>query len=133
MISAYMNNHRLDTLIREHADKVHEDNMGYWKFEYQDRVLIMMTDESHNRMRIITPVAEVSELGEEVWLLCMSANFDRALDARYAVSGDYLWSCFIHPLGQLDDAQFIDGMNQVATLADNFGTSFSSGDLMFGG
>lgn len=132
MISAAMNNNRLERLISEHADHIHDDTVGYWKFEYKDRVLIVMTDESHNRMRIITPVAEVNELADEIWLLCMSANFDRALDARYAVSGDFLWSVFIHPLSQLTDGQFIDGMDQVGTLADNFGTSFSSSDLVFG-
>lgn len=133
MISTYMNNARLDSLVREVADKIHDGQPGYWKFEYKDRVLIIMTDESHNRMRIITPVVEVAELSDEIWPLCMSANFDRALDARYAVSGDYLWSVFIHPLKQLEDGQVLDGMDQVATLADNFGTSFSSSDLFFGG
>ena len=133
MISAYMNNHRLDTIIREHAGKLHEDKLGYWKFEYREHVLMVITDETHNRMRIITPVAEVDDLNDEIWLLCMSANFDHALDARYAVSGDLLWSAFIHPLKQLDDEQVIDAMDQVATLAANFGTTFSSGNLAFGG
>lgn len=133
MISTAMNNARLDSIIREHAETIHDDTLGHWKFEYQDRVLIVMTDESHNRMRVITPVAEVTDLGDEIWLMCMSANFDRALDARYAVAGDYLWSAYIHPLKQLDVAQVLDGMVQVTTLAKNFGTSFSSSDLLFGG
>lgn len=133
MNSTAMNNARLDSIIREHSETIHDDTLGYWKFEYQDHVLIVMTDEPHNRMRIITPVAEIADLSEEIWLLCMSANFDRALDARYAVSGDYLWSAFIHPLKQLDVAQVLDGMDQVATLAKNFGTSFSSSNLFFGG
>jgi hypothetical protein len=128
-----MNNHRLDTIIREHAVKLHEDKLGYWKFEYREHVLMVITDETHNRMRIITPVAEVNDLSDEIWLLCMSANFDRALDARYAVSGDLLWSAFIHPLKQLEDEQVVDALDQVATLAANFGTTFSSGNLAFGG
>lgn len=128
-----MNNHRLDTIIREHGGELHEDKLGYWKFEYREHVLMIITDETHNRMRIITPVAEVSDLNDEIWLLCMSANFDRALDARYAVSGDLLWSAFIHPLKQLEDEQVVDAMDQVATLAANFGTTFSSGNLAFGG
>lgn len=133
MISAYMNNHRLDSLIRELSSEVHEDKLGYWKFEYRDHGLIVMTDEEHNRMRIITPVAEVNDLEDEIWLLCMSANFDRALDARYAVSGDYLWSIFIHPLKQLEEAQVIDAIDQVINLAENFGTTFSSTGVMFQG
>lgn len=132
MISTAMNNARLDTLIREHA-VVDEGQPGYWKLDFQQRAVLVITDETHDRMRIITPVAEVTDLSEEIWLLALSANFDRALDARYAVNGDYLWSAFIHPLSPLTDDQFIDGLRQVATLADNFGTTFSSGSLAFGG
>ena len=62
----------------------------------------------------------------------MEANFDRALDTRYALSGDHLWSAFIHPLDELRETQFVDGMNQVATLAANYGTTFTSTDLLFG-
>ena len=131
MIYAGMNNVRLDSLIRELA-QVDEGRPGYWQFEYRGRGVMVLTDESHNRMRIITPVAEVADLSEEIWLIALSANFDRALDARYAVNGDYLWSAFIHPLSQLSDQQFRDGLDQVVTLADNFGTSFAGSDLVFG-
>ena len=44
-----------------------------------------------------------------------------------------LWSAFIHPLQQLGSAQFRDAVEQVVTLAKNYGTSFSSGNLAFGG
>ena len=132
VISGSMTNERLGELIREHATVVHNDDPGHWRFDYLDHLAIVVTDPSHNRMRIITPVAEVADLNEEIWLLALSANFDRALDARYAISGDYLWSAFIHPLKQLDAAQFLDGLSQTVTLAANFGTSFSSSDLIFG-
>ena len=127
-----MNNQRLDSLIRERGE-VLEGQLGFWRFDYRERVVMVVTDESHNRMRIITPVAEVADLEESIWLIALTANFDRALDARYAVNGDYLWSAFIHPLQQLSDAQFLDALDQVVTLADNFGTTFTSSDLVFGG
>jgi hypothetical protein len=38
----------------------------------------------------------------------------------------------MHPLAELTEAQFRDGVEQVATLADNFGTSFASSNLSFG-
>jgi len=131
MISASMNNQRLDSIIRSKGE-IHEGQPGYWRFAYRDRGVLVLTDESHDRMRIITPVVEVTEIGEEIWLLALSANFDRALDARYAINGDYLWSAFMHPLGVLTESQFDDALDQVVTLADNFGTSFSSTDLVFG-
>ena len=118
-------------MIREHAT-IEEGQLGFWRISYQDRVVMVVTDEYHDRMRIITPVVEVAELEESIWLIALTANFDRALDARYAVNGDYLWSAFIHPLSTCSEGQFVDGLNQVVTLADNFGTTFTSSDLVFG-
>lgn len=132
MISGSMNNVRMDSILRDNAT-VEEGELGFWKLIHRDRMVMVVTDEKHNRMRIITPVAEVAELEESIWLLALTANFDRALDARYAVNGDYLWSAFIHPLGELTERQLLDGLDQVVTLAETFGTSFTSTDLVFGG
>ena len=130
---ASMDNERLGQLIRQCATKMIEDQPGYWKFEFDGTTALVMTDETHNRMRIITPVADVDSVPSEQWLIMMSANFDRALDARYCVKGDTLWSAFIHPLAQLSGGQFMNGLQQVVTLAKNYGTSYSSGDLFFNG
>lgn len=127
-----MNNQQLDAVIREHADTIHRGQPGLWQFDYFGRTLIVLTDETHNRMRIISPVADREQVDSEIALACLSANFDRALDARYAISGDFLWSAFIHPLAPLDIPQVVDAMTQVANLAVTFGTSFSSSGLMFG-
>ena len=127
-----MNNEQLDVLVKEHADHVHQANPGHWQFDYFGRVLIVLSDETMNRMRIITPVIEVSELDADAVVTCLSANFDRALDARYAINGEYLWSAFIHPLKELQDSQVVDALMQVATLAVTYGTNFSSSGLTFG-
>ena len=127
-----MTNERLAELLHEHA-QVQEGQPGFWRVIFQSRTLLIVTDESHNRMRIMTPVAEQSELDEATLRTVLSANFDRALDARYATSGEHLWSTFIHPLRELTARQFVDALRQVATLADNFGTSYTSGSLVFGG
>ena len=66
---------------------------------------------------------EVSELDSEAVVSCLSANFDRALDARYAISGEFLWSAFIHPLKELQDDQVVNALMQVTTLAVTFGTT----------
>jgi len=128
-----MNNKRIDQVVREYAGEIEEAQMGYWKFSYQDCLLLVMTDESHNRRRVICPIANSNDINDETVRQCMEANFDRALDARYAISGEYLWSAFIHPLEELKDSQFIDALNQVSTLAKNFGTTYTSCDLLFGG
>jgi len=130
---ATMNNQRLRELIRQKASKIHQDELGFWKFEIDESLVLVITDESHNRMRIISPVLELDSMPDEQWKVLMSANFDRALDARYCVNGDMLWSAFIHPLEQLHANQFLNGLQQVVTLAKNYGTSYSSGDLAFNG
>ena len=127
-----MNNEQLGALIREHADQVHQATPGHWQFDYFGRVLIALSDETMNRMRIITPVMEVGELDAEAVVRCLSANFDRALDARYAINGEFLWSAFIHPLNELQDSQVVDALMQVATLAVTYGENYSSSGLTFG-
>ena len=81
----------------------------------------------------MTPVVEESALSSEDLRALLAANFDRALDARYAVARGYLWSVFLHPLTTLTDAQFLDGVEQVVNLAQNYGTSYTSSDLVFQG
>jgi len=130
---ASMDNERLGDLIRQCAAKMIEDELGYWRFEFDGMLVLVMTDETHNRMRIITPVADIESISTEQWQTLMGANFDRALDARYCVKDTTLWSAFIHPLAQLSAGQFLNGLRQVVTLAKNYGTSYSSGDLFFNG
>jgi len=69
-------------------------------------------------MRIMTPVADEKGLDFEELHRLLSANFDRALDAKYAISNGTLWSAFTHPLAELTDEQFIGCVGQVITLAD---------------
>lgn len=127
-----MTNARLDELIRELSGEV-EGHFGYWQLKVSSRKVLVVTDENHNRMRIMTPVTATSELGIEELHHLLSANFDRALDSKYALSQGKLWSIFTHPLAELTDEQFIGCVGQVVTLADNFGGSYSSGNLFFGG
>jgi len=127
-----MTNVRLGVLIGELSDKV-DGELGYWQFTVQGRDLLVITDERHNRMRIMTPVAAQDQLDKDELLRLLSANYSRALDAKYALSQDTLWSVFTHPLAELTDEQFIGCVGQVATLADNFGSSYASSGLFFGG
>ncbi|QDU62895.1 hypothetical protein Pan216_37680 [Planctomycetes bacterium Pan216] len=126
-----MDNARLGLLIEEMGFEI-EGEQGAWQFTFADRTLIVLTDDMHDRMRIMTPVARENEIAEEELRVLLSANFDRALDARYALNKGLLWSAFLHPLGTLSDEQFRDGIHQVVTLADNYGTSHASSDLIFG-
>ena len=126
-----MSNQRLASLIAGLSDDV-QGQLGFWQFGYQGRNLVVVTDETHDRMRVMTAVLPEADMGEDDRRAVLAANFDRALDARFAVSHGQLWSVFIHPLRSLTDAQFVDAVNQVKTLADNYGTSYTSSDLVFG-
>lgn len=126
-----MNNTQLEELLRQVCSSV-EGESGQWQVVYKDKKIICLTDESHDRMRFISAIAKMDEISEEQLRFCMSANFDRALDARYCVSRDILWAAFIHPLSELSEDFAADALNQVANLAENFGTSYASGGLTFG-
>lgn len=130
--SQKMNNLHLDELISNHTT-ITNGKLGYWEVKYDGRQLLIITDEHHNRLRIITPIIEVNKLKKGDYLKLLSANFDKALDAKYALYNEILWSVFTHPLGELTDDQFLDALKQVKTLADNYGSTYTSSDLTFGG
>lgn len=125
-------NGKINTWIRS-VDSSAQGQPGAWQFQTEGRTLVCFTDENADRMRIMTPVAEADPEDSEEMARCLLANFDRALDARYCVHDGQLWSAFLHPLSSLDQNLFHSAVRQVATLADNHGTSYSSGDLIFGG
>lgn len=127
-----MDNPTLNTIIQSSADEV-QGQEGQWQFKINERVLICVTDINHNRMRIITPIVEVEKLNPEEIMNAMTANFHTALDVKYAISDDILWSVFIHPLKELSNAQAKDAIEQVYSAAETFGTSYSSTNLVFPG
>ncbi|HHJ35902.1 MAG TPA: hypothetical protein ENJ87_09065 [Gammaproteobacteria bacterium] len=113
--------------------KVVESKKGYVVFDYKEVRMALISDVSHDRMRIITPITKYSSLNLEQIGKIMDSNFHNALDARYASSNDVLYSAFIHPMSPLSQEQLTDALDQVATLALTFGTSYSSGQLSYVG
>jgi hypothetical protein len=103
-----MDNQRLQVLIERVADDV-EGRPGFWRFDLEG----------------------FEEVDNDRLYRIMQANFDSALDARYSIAQGVLWSAFIHPLSALSDHQFIDGLAQTVNLAATYGTTYSSGALVF--
>ncbi len=130
--SQNMSAERLGELIGEVSDSVQQSG-NRWQFVIEDRVLLCIVDESANRMRIISPIAEREKLDEELLLNALVANFHTALDVKYAISDEILWSVFLHPLKELSDAQAKDAILQVYYANLTFGTTFSSTHLVFPG
>ncbi len=130
--SKKMSNKRLDTLIKR-IDKDAQGKLGYWSFVVDKQKLLVITDEGADRMRIIAPVIKSEELSQKQLTRIMQANFDSALDARYAIAKGVLWSAFIHPLSSLSDKEFLVGVGQVTNLITSYGGSYSSGLLIYRG
>lgn len=127
-----MDNIKIGEIISKISEKV-EGTPGNWNFVYGEQILFIITDEAHNRMRIFTPIAEQKEIGTEHLEKMLEANFHAALDAKYALYSGFVVSIFTHPLGELTPEQFRDAVKQVAIAGQNFGTTYSSTDLIFGG
>ena len=127
-----MNNKRIGELLAN-LDPDVSGGAGFWRLVIDGRTVMIITDENADRMRIIVPVTAAEALSEDILVRVMQANFDSALDARYAIAKDTLWSAYIHPLRSLDDEEFLLGLGQVVNLANTFGNSYSSGLLIFGG
>ena len=116
--------------------KVDEDavlNGATWLFDVADLEVAVIYDVAADRMRIMIPIGPADGLDEAELLRLMQANFDSALDARYAIGQGTLWGTFIHPLSTLTDEDFIVGIGQTANVVKSFGTSYSSGLFIFGG
>ena len=122
----------LKYLIEKSADTL-EQNGNTIRFAYKERFLICVYDENANRMRIITPVVERKDIGEEELLNAMVANFHSALDVKYALSDEIIWAVFIHPLKELSDHQVLDAIDQVYSASVTFGSTYSSTNLVFPG
>ena len=106
---------------------------GAFQFAIEDVPVLIVTDERADRMRAMTPIRSADALTPEELARMMQANFDTALDARYAIANGRLWSAFIHPLSPLEREQFISAVGQVVNLALTYGSLYSGGGIAFGG
>ena len=119
--------------VVQRLDPEAEGGDNFWRFTIEGVSLTLVYDESHDRMRVIAAIAPVNQLTPEQIVRCLQANFDSALDARYALAQGALWSAFIHPLGSLGREDLISGIGQTVNLVNSFGTTYSSGALVYGG
>ena len=124
---------RLSELVSAIDAKAETPRENYWVATVADLTVQIIADPIHDRMRVMSPIARVEDVPPEVLLRAMQANFDTALDARYAIARGVVWATYIHPLSPLQDDQFLSGIGQTANLVRTFGGTFYSGALTFGG
>lgn len=126
-----MDNQQMGQLVNKFMTEVEGDS-GHWVGKYSGLAVVVMTDASHDRMRIMTPIKEMpKEKDPEELQRCMEANFASALDGRYALYKGVLWAVFVHPLSEFRSSRFESVLKQVTNLALTHGTSYSSGELKF--
>lgn len=98
-----------------------------------DVPVVVITDPVADRMRAMIPIRSADGMTPDEVLRVMQANFDTALDARYAIAQGRLWAVFIHPLAALERDELISGLGQTVNLATTYGTLFTGGAMTFGG
>ena len=130
--SQKMNNETLQEIYTSVSDTI-QGELGAWQFHVKDVTMVSITDINHNRMRIISPIADVVSLDDDHIKAALVANFHTALDVKYAITDGILWSVFVHPLKELSEDQVRDALSQVYYANVNFGTSYASTSLVFPG
>lgn len=121
----------LEAALRSRAKNVRGGD-GAWDFELDGVHMACFTDRRFDRMRLVAPILSSDDMSDVQRDAVLEANFHTALDARYGTSDGVLYSAFIHALSTLTQADFDSALQQVAGLVDTFGTSYSSGALIFG-
>lgn len=109
-----------------------ENNGPAFRFVIDDTVVVLVTDEAADRMRAMVPIRSANDLSPTDLRRMMQANFDAALDARYAIADGQLWSVFIHPFRALEKDQLISGLAQTVNAAKTYGGLYTGGAQQFG-
>lgn len=128
-----MTTEQLGLILADVADNV-DGQAGQWQFELNGVSMVLITNDDHDRMRLVAPIIPLSRLTNEQREKMLFANFHTTLDARYAI-GTFggqpaVVSMFVHPLSSLMEEDFQSALEQVSRSAQTFGTTYSSGELL---
>ena len=85
--SQKMTNNDLENIIYVVADSLRGDT-GNWQFMIKERILICITDENNNRMRIMSPIIEQKKLAYTDMLNFYRRMKDHALNIAEVVAGE---------------------------------------------
>lgn len=127
-----MTNESLGALLKR-LDPGVSGQPGNWVVTFQDTSAQVLTDERADRMRVMIPIADASELEVDALYRMLQANFESALDARYAIAQGLVWVTFIHPLSALTENELVLALAQTYNAAATYGSSYSGGLFQFGG
>ena len=109
-----------------------EPTSSGFEMTIDDVPVLVIVDMAANRMRAMVPIRLAEDMPAAELTRVMQANFDSALDARYALANGRLWGVYIHPFAELNKDQFISGIGQTVNIAKTYGTLYSGGAAQFG-
>jgi hypothetical protein len=130
MMRCDMTTAAISKLIESYLTEL-EGRQGFWRGMREEVPVYVFCDDKNDRMRLMAPVGELRELDSAVLQVLLQANYDRALDAKYALRGLEVWSVSVHPLATLAPDDFASFLEQVVKLVKNTGTTYASSDLVF--
>lgn len=127
-----MDQNRLERIFSDQVEAITGPS-GAIQSQIDGIPIYCISDPANDRMRIIAPIARVSGLDPRLPEILLRANFHSTLDARYAISDDAVFALYLHPLSSLTPRQIESAVAQVISLVKTFGSTFSSGPLVFPG
>lgn len=130
MMRCNMTTAAISKLIESYLTEL-EGRHGFWRGMREEVPIYVFCDDKNDRMRLMAPIGELRELDPAVLQVLLQANYDRALDAKYALRGLEVWAVSVHPLATLAPDDFASFLEQVVKLVKNTGTTYASSDLVF--
>ncbi|MHC5028226.1 MAG: hypothetical protein ACYTGR_15850 [Planctomycetota bacterium] len=132
MVSAApFNSAQLDVLLRRLLPDV-QGEPGRWAARIDSDIEVyIVADEVGDRMRIMVPVARVDRSEVDLLWVLLLANYDRALDAKYAVYENLVWATWSRRLSWSDAVEVEAAITDVICLARNTGSTFATGDVVY--
>ena len=113
----------IDRLLRARGYEVTRRAPGLWRVSI-DKVLVMVIAED-DRIRILAPIFALGQLDEEpavrnaLMMRLLQSNFERAVDARYAVYDGIVFATVTHPRPTFQAEDLGGFLEQVVNLHKN--------------
>lgn len=124
---------KMREVVNRLDENAKEPRPGNFSLVINDFEVAIFTADAANRMRVMVRIKSAESLSKKDLIRMSQANLDSALDARYAIGRGVLWATYIHPLSSLHPLQFIEAVGSTVNLAATYGSTYSSGQLLFGG
>src|SRR5258708_36851670 len=108
-----------------------EGEKGFWRGNREEVPVFVVSGDEDDRMRLMAPIGVVEDLDPDLLHVLLQANYDRALDARYAMRNKELWAVVVHPLATLATDDLPSMFEQVVKLVKTTGPTSPSTDMVF--